>query len=321
MPGRWALLTLLLVHPALGQALGPAEALHYRAPAGCGDEAQFRAQVAARTTIPMDGSTGRRLWVEVTTGEGIHGRLVAFDEAGATVVRDVEGASCDEVVRALALIGAVILEGRDAPAAEAVPPPVVPTAPPPPVVDARREAPPEPPSAGRAEWSAGLHGAAQGGVGPTLAFGPRAFVDLADATGGWLSPSARLSFVWTLPRTTSTPEGDAELTWMSARLEACPVRLRAGIVDVAPCASFDAGRIGGAGSQTDAPAEPARWWMAPGALSRVAVSLTRHLALEAELGVSFPLSEYRFFFAPSPPFYEVPRVAGAAGLGVAFRFR
>src|SRR5262249_52468917 len=138
----------------------------------------------------------------------------------ASSVRRVRGATCGDVVSALELIAALVLEpgaahdstvsaAAEAPAPEAPPPetpPPAPVAPAPPVI----VAPPIEQSAWagrgpRFSFTVGANGLVAFGIAPAALFGFGISVDASPARDTRLPFIARLSFADLLPREAGTP--------------------------------------------------------------------------------------------------------------------
>jgi hypothetical protein len=105
--------------------------LAYVAPEGCPSETSFRAAVSERgghfDAASSPGSV-RGLRVSIERDEhGFRGSLQSSSTESSSAVRDVHGASCQEVVDALAVVSALALRGEDQPppavAAERTPAP------------------------------------------------------------------------------------------------------------------------------------------------------------------------------------------------------
>lgn len=316
---RLALAIGLVSGAARGQTGVAPGSLRYSASSGCPDEAAFRAQLASRLNAPVETKSGLSLFVEVAVAEPSHGTLVVVDATGTSVRREVDGATCDEVVDAIALMAAVLLEGRSEPGVQSAEPPM-PTPPrtPPRGVVARDvdSRPTASPASVPLGWAVGAHAVLLGGVAPSLAAGVRAMAELGIDRPGVFRPALRLSFAWTARTSAPTAVSNTHLSFLSGRAEACPLRLEGAHAALVPCATFDLGRIAvdpGTGSR-------ARLWLAPGIVARATWSVTRFLDLEVEGGLAFPLLRYHFFFEPEPQVYRVPAVGGTGGLGAAFRF-
>jgi hypothetical protein len=128
----------------------------------------------------VDGADERRLALEVRlAGSGFTGRLTF-----AAGVRDVEGAECETVVRALALVAAVSLDPaaaeREAPAPAPVPVPAPAPVPPPEV--SPRAGSPRPPPVRRPilSFGFGATGALLVGPAPDGLYGGAVHVELGD---------------------------------------------------------------------------------------------------------------------------------------------
>ncbi|XXT20981.1 hypothetical protein WME94_05350 [Sorangium sp. So ce429] len=104
--------------------------IEYRAEAGCPTEAEFRARVGARLRRQLGEADAASAYV-VTIDERdgrFTGRLGVRAADGATSDRDVAGATCDDVVAALAVVTALAIDSQaaDAAAAAAAPAPSAP---------------------------------------------------------------------------------------------------------------------------------------------------------------------------------------------------
>ena len=221
-----ALLVLVTtVAPAYAQAPVAPGSLRYAVSSGCPDESTFRARVASRFEAPPERWSAISLVVTAIASTPAQGTLVVIDPSGGAVRRDVQGESCDEVVSAMALIAAVLLEGYAAgsPPAAATPvatPPSPPATvkPPPPVESDSTE-----PSAPSMEGAFGAHGVIVGGVSPSLAAGVRAIAELRLSGSGYLEPALRLSFAWTAPTSVGASSTATRMSFMTGRAEVCPV--------------------------------------------------------------------------------------------------
>jgi hypothetical protein len=138
---KWcaALSTAWLCMASPARADKEAILLDYEPTTGCPDRARFVEQVrtfTAKAEIVSDESTAHRKFeIRVSrVGSAVHGELTIDDHVGRTA-RTVSGASCDEVISALALATAIAVD-PDALGAEPAPstsaPPVAPTPKPPP---------------------------------------------------------------------------------------------------------------------------------------------------------------------------------------------
>ena len=248
-----ALLACLVDQSAFAQA--PAT-LEYSADAGCPDRAAFLERVRARTDrlrlAEGDGPTAVYR-VRVGGGPGLAGgSLEVADASGAASVRAVEGATCTDVVEALALSLALTIDpNASGPLPRTLPAPGAPSG-----AAAYATATP------KSRWA--VHGAAslgvdvEEGVTPRWMVGPAATVE---ASGERPTPPAGLQPIVRVQvgavrasSTTSIPGvGSAQFTWTVGRLALCPVHLTLGRVEAAPCARFDAGVLDAVGAGVTLP--------------------------------------------------------------------
>jgi hypothetical protein len=208
--------------------------LDYRAPPACPDAAAFRAALSARNRRVAAGQRVAES-VEVTVTEsGGHARgRVVIRAAGKEIgTREVDGASCLEVVQALALVAALDLDA--APAAPRVHPPL-----PPDVHELPPEDPPPvppPPRAPSWQLTVGAHASMMVGVADGLLFGAAVFVDFASASRDVFAPSVRVLFEGTVSGESQEKVGALRVTWFTGGLEACPIRLGSTVLHLRPCA-------------------------------------------------------------------------------------
>jgi hypothetical protein len=257
------------------------------------------------------GEQGFVFQIDIRDNEGtLEGRLTLREPHGRVTVRVVPGATCSEIIPALAVIAAVLVE----PSAAVEPSPSQPVTP---------IEPPERNTGWGVGASVGL--VAQGAVAPEVraGFGIEAsgFFD----SGGVLSPLFALAYVQTRMGTAPTPSstGTAELRWWTVRASTCPVRWPAtGPAALRPCALFDLGALKGTGTRTDIREEVTMTWVAPGFSARLDAAPLDWLWLIAEGGVFVPLNRDRFIFDPPPEeAYQPPDVGGMARLAVGGRFQ
>jgi hypothetical protein len=149
-----ALAAALLLSAVPARADTEAILLDYDAGAGCPDRKQFVQRVHTFTTkaeiVSDNGAPRRKFAVQVSrAGNVVRGELT-IDDRGAKTTRDVSGATCDEVISALALATAIAVDpdalGGAPPDEPSKPPP---TEPPPTQPKPAVAAPPPPPAGGR----------------------------------------------------------------------------------------------------------------------------------------------------------------------------
>ena len=316
-----------LVLAARGASAAGEEPLRidYHAGASCPSEDAFLTAVRARTERwrqAIGPEASRRFVVEVASrGATVHGRLALTDRAGALANREVDGATCEVVVEALALMTALAIDPQAslAPVPQRPPPPA-PLLPAPPV---RAIAAPEPALAPPVLWhfALGAHEDATSGETPDLMFGGNVFLEASVHRDSILAPSARLMVKLSKSSPFPTSAGTAHFSRLLGGVEVCPLRLdvRGGVLAFVPCGVFDAGTLHAAGSDTARARAESRIWLDAGAAARIEWVLTRRVALEVEGGALFPVTRDHFRF-PTLPVYDVPAVGGYASIGVAMRF-
>ncbi len=233
-------------------------------------------------------------------------RLILREPDGRVTVRNVAGATCSEVISALAVIAAVLVEPS-------------PTA----------ERPESPPSAasraegGRLGLGASVGFVVQGAVAPQPRPGVGFEASIDYETGSFASPLFALAYQRTLGTAEApTDNGTAELEWWTVRASLCPVRWpETGKLALRPCGLFDLGRLEGTGIDTELEASAGITWVAPGASARLDAAPVDWLALTVEVGVLAPLNRDRFVFDPGLVAYRPPGVGGLARLALGGRFQ
>jgi hypothetical protein len=332
----------------------------YGAPAECPQEQAFVQQVLSRTSrarVAEPGEVGRTFVITVERrDEQYWGVLMVTSTSGDSSQREVAATSCEEVVSALGLVTALTIDPKatilprdeaTAPPPEevAVAEPAVPVEPVPPTFTPVPQAPapqpaapetvvvlrPEtaPPSAAEpAGWSLALGAQVDlvTAVAPDLLLVPRVYADAGDATDVLISPRAGVSIGGWSVRTDQPTSGDATLSWLALRLEACPLNLTASrSFGLRPCVTFDVGVLHGQGHDKPGAPELARtdsktWeWLAPGLLLRAEVRPVEPLLLRLEGGAHRPLRTPEFVFDTDEgeeSIFQVPTVGFSAGLGV-----
>jgi hypothetical protein len=250
------------------------------------------------------------------------GQIQVTHRDGTTTVRSVASINCGEVADALELIAALAI-GLERPLApeklaqRATPTPNAPPAQP----------PPGPVATERAGWRffAAVRGAALSGVGPHVEAAPQVAIGTTWETTGWLAPSFELSGMWATSGTLRTTSSAATLTFVSSAATACPARVALiGAWAARPCLEFALNWLRGSSvagaNAVSGPAE-VQSWISTGPLARIEWQPSRTIRIDADAGLSFHLTRPRFFFSPSGEnVYQVPAVAFAPRLGVAFLF-
>jgi len=228
-------------------------------------------------------------------------------------VRAIEDASCTELVRALALIAAILLD-PDAVAGRSDAPPQAPSD----ATEPSARAPPAQVSGepeARFQPRAGAQLAVSSGASPGLAVGERWLAAIVRTAPGEASLELRASLSRARSNSDATGGPPVAFRLDTLRLEGCRSALSGEAAELWLCAAADGGVLGATG--------PARSravaWVALGALARGAFTLHGPLAAELELGATMPLSRYRFRLA-GRTLHESAVVGATGGAGLAVRF-
>ncbi|HET7543438.1 MAG TPA: hypothetical protein VFK05_26375 [Polyangiaceae bacterium] len=257
---------------------------------------------------------------------GFRGKL-AFDDGHAEITRELESPDCAELVRALGLVAAVLLNSQDDTAAPA------PSAQAPQPAPAIPEPAPKPESShsgsagSRADhWavSTGLALSFDAGALPELIVAPRLSLSVEYWPSRRWGAAFGVSASAPAQNVVAVEGSNATIGFAAARPEGCLVGRPSPHLGFAGCASFELGRL--EGSSTASTGTQRESWFTPGALLRGELRLIRPLWIFAQGSLSFPLVRSDFFFSRpgSPdsraPVYAVPAVALGAGVGLAVRF-
>jgi hypothetical protein len=265
--------------------------LTYDAVASCPDREQLVALIAAHAQVIVVDDPGARGFAVsiVADADGLRGELSI---AGA--VRDVRGATCDEVVAAIALVAALAIEEQAPKPEPRVVTPVVP--------DPERR------------WRL----AAGGGVGmftgmaPTARMGAPIFLEAAREHG----PQLRLAFDLTTRDDVIDDAGSTSFRWTAGRIDGCPFVWERGAFELAPCLGLELGVTNARGVDVAMAAASDRPWITPAAILRLGVRFGR-ATVAAEGSVGAPLVRDRFLIGPDVTVYQVPAIATNLALTLA----
>lgn len=343
VPARWIsssalLVGVLLAASARAEATGTVE---YTAAPGCPPADVFVQQVAARTPVFRERAADHAIRVElVSEPGGVLGRA-SLVLAGHAAERELRAARCEEVVEALALVVAILIDPNadtrpiavtTAPPEETPPEPATPAPPavvrepvpvrePRPVRKPPEPAPAAPARSGRAyRFVAGAHAASVGAVAPELTLGPRVFAGVDLRAGAPWPSSLRLSGARLFSRTLREGEGSATLVLDAGRVDACFLRLREGRLALEPCAGIDLGAVRVDGEHPLGGSDHTLLWAAAGGLVRSTVTVLDWLVGEAEIGLDVPLVQYRYSFRGQEPLFQSGRAGLHLGLGLGVLF-
>jgi hypothetical protein len=307
--------------------------------AGCPPAEIFTEQVAARTPVFRERAAEHAVRVEIVSEPGgVLGRA-SLVFSGNPVDRELRAVRCEEVVEALALVVAILIDPNadtrpiavaSAPPADGGPEPAsaVPSAKaakgpppkrPPRFKPVRRPDPARPPGVAYG-FVAGALAAAEGAAAPELMLGPRVFFGM-DVYGEWPWPSSvRLSGARLFSRRLRDGSGSAKLTLDLARLDACFVRLQEGRLALEPCIGADIGVLRVDGSHPLGGHDHRLVWAAAGALARASVTVFNPFVGVVEIGADVPLVQYRYAFEGRPAVFKTARVGMHLGFGLGLRF-
>lgn len=314
----------------------------YDFPASCPSASDFEREVqerVPRARFTADPSARQFRVAAWSEAEEWVGEVTAVPVVDASSVRRVRGATCADVVGALALIVALALDpealrepggGVVAPAQAAPVAPALPPAPPPPVVAPPLPVPP--PAGPRSEdegsaqreqrpfrLSLGAGALAALGIAPGTIFGAGFSVDLRPARERVLTWLVRLSAVGLFPRDLGTPL-KAKFSGQFLALDGCPVRLPLGaVVSLLPCVGLEAGVLDVEG--IDQPGllnvqNQSALFLAIIQPLRLALRLGNVFSLEVDGTLKEPLRHDSFGYSRPPVnVHTMPSVTGSFGLG------
>jgi hypothetical protein len=304
--------------------------LEFAVPPGCPDRRAFVAAVTsrARASEVATEATGFALKIEIEgEPERASGRLGIRLADGQESLREIPVGSCREVLTSMAVISALVLEGRglDAPLPAS---PAAQTA----ISDAPSKLEREPPAELRARASPGaspgapaarlqIRGRLQGSVETAVAAGASPGIgfgaELSWQRASWLAPSGGLLGRFVAGGRESTRFGDAHFRLLAVSLTACPARFRPlRAASVMPCLLFDAGQLRGDGRRTLNRATQFMPWLGVGAAFRAEAPLATMLALELQAHATGLFHHDRFVFEPGLVAHDVPPLAFGLSAGL-----
>jgi hypothetical protein len=320
-------LTRALFLPVCLALAGPARAdsqpvrVTYSAPAGCGSREEFVRELRQRTprVEVSEGTEPAATFVVELSDRGtrVVGQLRLLEPNGTETARAVSGATCEEVVPALALIAAVLVDPESLSRAERAP-----AGPAPETI-----APSTPPAHDEQGWrlrpSLGAGAVVSTPVGPGVPFGVLLELGLESERAGRRGPALLLTGARVTSPTQTTRAGDASFTATFGRLTFCPLRWpTVGPVFLAPCGAFEAGRLHAEPSRTLAKQPVSVPWLALEPGLSLAYRPLAALGLSVGALAVFPLRRDRFTFRPFDPgapdilAFSVPSLGVAAQAGV-----
>jgi hypothetical protein len=337
---------VLVVEPALAREETLPFRVEFVSAEACTQTDGFSHQLLRRTervrrANPEDDALVFRIEVE-RDGNGFTGRLAVRELDGSQTYRSVSGASCDEVVSAMALIAAVLVdpnassealsdsssesdaalhESTAAPAAAATlePAPRAEPVPPSPAREPRKTHE----SSTRVAYGGGVAIAFEGAAAPAGTPALALELEAALERDSPVSPLLVLSLERAFPKRSTTPNGVARFQWTAFRASGCPLRVSAGSAWVVrPCAFFEFGELAASGEHTERRSTTEAPWLALGGILRIEFSPAPPLFLVLDGGLAAPLRHDTFYFDPPSPrntAFTVPVVGATARLGIVTR--
>jgi len=314
--------------PAFAQRPVEAEAtrFQFRAPAGCSSADDFAARVGRRSRrirLVSDASARRSLVVEIqqaSSNSALRGTVTVVDVDGATRMRQLKAASCEEAVEGLSLIATVTLD-PDALSGEPPPDEPPPKAEPPKARPKPEPPKPPPPRAPNESYrfSFGLAGALLLEMAPAPVPGATASAAFELNPGHLASPLWRLSVTHAQRRGVAEPGGSASFAFTLPTLDACPVRLGPRALGVRPCAFGSLGLLRAWGDAKLQSETHSRLYGAAGVALWLGwrVSEVFEIIADGRVGAPFRRDEFAFNRAV---FFKTPTPGFSVGLGVAGGF-
>lgn len=284
--------------------------LAYEAPISCGSQEAFlralRENVNIRDAKENEPARMFRIHV-VPRGEAIfRGSLRIVDREGReSSPRELELASCEELMRALQLSAALAID----------PELVLRDKPPPPDPVVKKEAPKDPdpsePTFTRFSLGAGWSMMASGA--PGIVHGPNVFGQLQLRNEGEI----RLHLELLLEGRVEIPPVHATFLWAAGRIDTCPVSIGR-TLRFLPCIALRAGILRGEGAGTTDARNEIRPWVEPGLRAMFRWEASKSFQFSLDGGIGVPLLRPQFSFDPALLVYEPPAVVWSLGTGLSF---
>jgi hypothetical protein len=328
----------LVIAGALGaapaRAQGDGVRLEYSASEGCPEASELSAEVQKRLVngrLAGEGELARAFRIQIDVSpERALAHMDFVDADGREATRDVSAPSCEEAMRAIALIAALAIEARAEKVAHASP---APPPEPPRRADAMRRgrgAPPNPQkpvthaapvSRSEATFGVGTALAAESGFAPHPALRLALVGEL-----GLGDPLLFASAAYADSGPTDAAGGTAKFRLYTLGLGGCPLALRpASFLALRPCFGVDAGILRAEGEKSGpivTPKSATEPWLSAQALGRVELAPDPRIALGLEGGPGFPLIRQEFDWEqPDRVVHEVPAVTWRVAIGLYARLR
>jgi hypothetical protein len=282
--------------------------LAYVAPNECPDQSAFWAEVCARSerAKTLDGELSFAVEVK-QSGSAVLGQLImsSTETSSTPNVREISGAACDEVVRALALIAALAIEAHEVEKVSVVKP--VEETPEPRLVFRPVEGPPVLENRSRWRLSSGAGAGLLFGVMPSPALLLPAFVEYQNGTD--VALRFGLLFAQAGGARGST------FTLIAGRGEVCPYAYEVGSFRAVPCVVAEAGALTGRQEFF-----ASTLWLAGGAAGRVRFFGLDPFYAELEGSARIPFIRESFAFRPLTIIHQPDRIAADLALRAGVHF-
>ena len=300
----------------------------YDAPPACPDLAELQARIRARTSrfAPSDAPDAREFRIRVVGEAPSRGAFTVKGPDGRGATRSFAGASCDEVVSALALAAALAIDPLALVAPQTPPPPPAvplpnprPIAPPPPpalpvLPTPRAEAPPPPPSS---RVTVGAYASLAWPATPNPLYGGGAFSELRLRAP--FEPSFRLGLEGGASADVTNVAARVAFSRVMGVVQACAIAWRPwGVARMELCARMEAGALRARAEDIARAISTSRPWLAPGAAIGLRVALPGDFFLDGQLALTVPLWRDDYRLLPDTDVLHVPPVSAAAGLAIGY---
>lgn len=289
----------------------------YEAAPGCPDRAAFYEALSARSNRVRQANGDEpalEISVRVSRSErGFHGELRPSQAPSGA--RSVDGETCQEVVEALSLTLAMSLD-PDAHAPS--PPPAIPPASPPTALQESAPVAPAPAPSLLLESSLSVLSTWLDGSGPSTG-GALSLAALRESNGQ-ARGSLRLSLLFAHSGFPDPPS-DHRTRFAALALDACPLRLHHGPLELAPCALAIGGLLELTGRNVTPSETVTRAWWSVGLEAQAAWHLGARFLVQASLAGTTPLIEHRYFTSnPEHVIAETPALSALFRAGFGYRF-
>jgi hypothetical protein len=310
--------------------------LEYWARGLCPDAVEFARQIQTRAPLlrPAEGDEpALGFYAELDArGGSATGRLTARSPDGREVKREVRGATCDDVVTALALIAALAADPDqpvEAPRTQAAARPVHRGAAREsdgPWDDAAADPLLEPIVPDPSErWTFGVGGGVEfdSSIAPSPGYGLGVAFEAEGPGGSAVRPFYSLSANRAAAASTQTGGGNAAFTWLAFRVTGCPFRWPEQTpLFIRPCGFLDAGELEGNVSLDAQSHEATHAWFALGAFARIEALVGEVVSFQLDGGVIAPLEHDEFRAgAGAPTAFQVPSAGALGRIGLSYRFQ